>query len=112
MSVEPILNVRGMRDLLKKAIVPKVAVSPIVAGDALQGPTAKMFIELGTQPTAYEVAKLYRGVIDRFVIDRADEAQARSIKDLGLRVWVTDTITHNETERARLAQEIIEWAER
>lgn len=109
-SIEPILSVKGMRELVQKARVPKIAVSPIIGGEALKGPAGKMFVELGRAPSAYEVAKIYRGVIDRFVLDRIDEEQARSIKDLGMRVWVTDTIMRDELERERLAREIVEWA--
>lgn len=111
-SIEPILSVRGMRDLLAKTRVPKIAVSPIVGGQALKGPAAKMFHELGMEPSAYQVAKLLRGVVDRFVLDRVDEAQARSIKDLGMRVWITDTIMRDETGRERLAREITDWVNR
>jgi LPPG:FO 2-phospho-L-lactate transferase len=109
-SIEPILSVKGMRELLQKARVPKIAVSPIVGGEAIKGPAAKMFQELGMEASAFQVAKLFRGTIDRFVLDRVDEAQARNIKDLGLRVWVTGTIMQNEADRERLAREICEWA--
>ncbi len=111
-SIDPIVNVRGMRDFLQKLRVPKIAVTPIVGGEALKGPAGKMFQELGMKPSAYQVAKLYRGLIDRFVLDRVDESAARSIKDLGLRVWVTDTVMHNPSSRERLAREIVEWAAR
>lgn len=111
-SIEPILSVKGMSELLQKARVPKIAVSPIIGGEALKGPAAKMFQELGMEASAYQVAKLLRGAIDRFVLDRVDEEQARSIKDLGMRVWVTDTIMRDETGRERLAREICEWVNR
>ncbi len=111
-SIEPILSVKGMRELIQKARVPKIAVSPIVGGEALKGPAGKMFAELGRAPSAHEVAKIYRGVIDRFVLDRIDEEQARSVKDLGMRVWVTDTIMRDERERERLAREIVDWVSR
>lgn len=111
-SIEPILNVKGMRELLKKSRVPKIAVSPIVGGQAIKGPAAKMFQELGMDASGYQVAKLLSGTVERFVLDRVDEAQARSIKDLGIRVWVTDTIMRNEMERERLAREIVEWVNR
>lgn len=111
-SIEPILSVKGMRDQIQKARVPKIAVSPIVGGEALKGPAGKMFQELGREPSAYEVAKIYRGVADRFVIDRTDEAQAPSIKDLGMRVWVTDTVMRDQVGRERLAREIVEWVNR
>lgn len=111
-SIDPILAVRGMREVVRAARVPKIAVSPIIGGQALKGPAAKMFRELGMEPSAYQVAGHYRGVIDRFVLDRVDESQARAIKDLGLRVWITDTIMDHTDARERLAREIIEWAAR
>ncbi len=111
-SIEPILSVKGMRELIQKMRVPKIAVSPIVGGEALKGPAAKMFQELGMEASAYQVAKLLRGTVDRFVLDRIDEAQARSIKDLGMRVWVTDTVMRDEIGRERLAREISEWVTR
>lgn len=109
-SIEPILSVKGMRELLQKTRVPKIAVSPIIGGEALKGPAGKIFQELGREPSAFEVARMYRGIIDRFVLDRVDETQAPAIKDLGMRVWVTDTIMRDEIERERLAREICEWA--
>ncbi len=111
-SIEPILSVKGMRDVIQKARVPKIAVSPIVGGEAIKGPAAKMFQELGMDASAFQVAKLLRGAVDRFVLDRVDEAQARAIKDLGMRVWVTDTIMRDEVGRERLAREICEWVGR
>jgi len=111
-SIEPILSVKGVRELIQKTRVPKIAVSPIVGGEALKGPAAKMFQELGMEASAFQVAKLLRGVVDRFVLDRIDEAQARSIKDLGMRVWVTDTVMRDEIGRERLAREISEWVTR
>lgn len=111
-GIDPILAVRGMREALRGARVPKIAVSPIAGGLALKGPAAKMFQELGMQPTAYQVANHYRGIIDRFVLDRLDEAQAGVVKDLGMRVWVTDTAMHHVGERERLARELVEWAAR
>lgn len=109
-SIEPILSVKGMRDLLQKTRVPKIAVSPIVGGEAVKGPAAKMFQELGMEASAFQVAKLLRGTVDRFVLDKLDETQARGIKDLGMRVWVTDTIMRNEMGREQLAREILDWA--
>lgn len=111
-SIEPILSIRGMRDLIQKARVPKVAVSPIVGGEALKGPAAKMFQELGMEASAYQVAKILRGTVDRFVLDRVDEAQARNVKDLGMRVWVTDTVMQDDAGRERLAHEIMDWLSR
>ena len=101
-----------MRDLIQKARVPKIAVSPIIGGEALKGSAAKMFQELGMEASAFQVAKLLRGVVDRFGLDRVDEAQAPMIKELGMRVWVTDTIMRSDVDRERLAREICDWVGR
>lgn len=111
-SIDPILAVRGLRKLIASARVPKVAVSPIVGGLALKGPAAKMFQELGMEPSAFQVAKLYKNVVDRFVIDRVDEPQAPAIKNLKMRVWVTGTVMEDLSDRERLAAEIIDWVSR
>lgn len=111
-SIDPILAVHGMREALRGARVPKMAVSPLVSGQGLKGPAVKMFQELGMQPTAYQAASRYRGIIDRFVLDRRDEEQAAVIKDLGMRVWVTDTVMQTVIEREQLARELVEWAAR
>lgn len=109
-SIEPILSVKGMRNLIKRARVPRIAVSPMIGDGALAEPAAKMFEELGMEPSAFQVAKLLRGVIDRFVLDKLDEKQAPLIKDLGMRVWVTDITMRTQADRERLAREIVEWA--
>lgn len=111
-SIDPIVNVGGMRSLLQRARVPRIAVTPLIGGAAVKGPAAKMFAELGMEPTSVQVAKLYRSVIDRFVLDRVDEADAPTIKGLGLRVWVTNTLMDTPPARERLARELIEWAGR
>ncbi len=109
LSVDPILSVHGLKDRMLRSRIPKVAVSPIVGGEALKGPAAKIFRELGVQPSAHSVAMHYRGLIDRFVIDHADAAQAPAIRDLGMRVWVTNTVMRMEADRERLAREILDW---
>ncbi len=69
-SVDPILALPGMREHLKR--LPTIAVSPIVAGLAIKGPTAKMMAELNVPATAAQVAKHYEDWLDLFVIDEAD----------------------------------------
>jgi LPPG:FO 2-phospho-L-lactate transferase len=108
-SIDPILAVQGMRGAISQARVPRVAVSPIVSGEALRGPAAKMFRELGLEPSALAVAMRYEGLIDAFVVDKADEAQAQSIQALGIRTLATDTVMKTDADRGRLAKEIVNW---
>lgn len=71
-SVDPILAVSGMRNALKACPAPVLAVSPIVGGRAVKGPTAKIMRELGISPTAREVARYYGDLLDGFILDERD----------------------------------------
>jgi LPPG:FO 2-phospho-L-lactate transferase len=87
----------------------RLAVSPIVGGQAIKGPAAKMFRELGVEPSAFAVARRYQKIITHFVLDQLDRDQESAIQSLGLRTLVTDTWMKTIDDRARLAGEIIEF---
>ncbi len=109
-SVGPILDVPGMRDLLAAARtrgVPMAAVSPIIGGRALKGPADRMLASLGHEASALGVARLYTGLCDVFVLDQVDADLAPAVAALGLRPLVTDTIMTDDTSRARLAGEVL-----
>ncbi|HEX7593338.1 MAG TPA: 2-phospho-L-lactate transferase, partial [Anaerolineae bacterium] len=97
---------------IQQSSIPKIAVSPIVGGEALKGPAAKMFRELGIEPSALAVAQRYTGLIDGFVLDQVDAAQRDQIRALGIAVLVTDTVMKSEADRERLAREIVDWVTR
>jgi LPPG:FO 2-phospho-L-lactate transferase len=100
LSVDPILAVPGMRDAIRTSGVPVVAVSPIVGGKALKGPTAKIMIELGLSSDVRSIAEHYAGLIDGLVVDAADEAIA---SDLPVATSVTNTVMHTFEDKAALA---------
>lgn len=104
-SIDPILAVPGMRPLL--ASKPSIGVSPIVGGAAIKGPAAKMYRELGIDPSAAAVARHYLGVLQTLVIDAVDADQAAAIADLGMQCFVTDTVMADRRGRARLAEELL-----
>lgn len=106
-SIGPILEVPGMRQLLQASRAPKIAVSPIIGGKALKGPADRMLQGLGYDVSAYGVASIYQGVIDAFVIDHTDREQREQIEQLGMRVLVTNTIMRDDADRRRLAQEVL-----
>ncbi|MFV8783119.1 2-phospho-L-lactate transferase [Microbulbifer sp. SA54] len=111
LSVDPILALPGFRDALVRTPAPVVAVSPIVAGSAIKGPTAKMMAELQMPVTCNAVADYYRGFVDGFVIDERDVAQARDIEAMGLRVLVTNTLMRSLDERITLARDVLQFAQ-
>jgi LPPG:FO 2-phospho-L-lactate transferase len=107
-SVGPILAVPGLMAEITAARgrgVPVVGVSGIVGGKALRGPADRMMAGLGEEPSALGVARRYAaaGLIDVFLIDRADESLEDSIRSLGLEVAVTDTVMTDSDSRAALA---------
>ena len=106
-SIDPILAVPGLRDAIAGCRAPVVAVSPIVGGDAVKGPTAKMFRELGLPVTATAVAMHYRDLIDGFVLDEAD---AGEVDRIGVSCRVTRTLMRTDEDKERLAREVLEFA--
>lgn len=108
LSLDPILNLPGVRERI--AARRAVAISPIVGGQALKGPAAKMLGELGLEVSALSVAAHYRDLLSGFVLDDVDAALRPRVEALGMRVWTTDTIMRTEVDRARLARTVLNAA--
>ena len=106
-SIGPILAVEGIRAAIETTSAVRVAVSPIIAGQVVKGPAAKMMTTLGYEVSALGVAKIYAGLIDLFVIDELDRALAPQVEALGLRCLVTDTMMTSMERKAELATEIV-----
>ena len=109
-SIGPILALLGVEDALAQRRAPCVAVSPIVGGQAIKGPAAKMFAELRLECSALGVARWYGKRLDGIVIDTIDAELAPSIEALGLRVSICDTVMRDDTGRAALARRVLEFA--
>jgi LPPG:FO 2-phospho-L-lactate transferase len=89
-----------------------VAVSPVIAGQALKGPATEMLRRLAGGSGALDVARLYAGLLDGFVVDTADAAQVPAIEALGMKVLATDIRIPEPADRARLAAETLAFAGR
>jgi LPPG:FO 2-phospho-L-lactate transferase len=107
-SIGPILAVPGIRELLAETKAPVVAISPIVGGASLKGPTDRMLADLGKEVSALQVARLYKGFVNVFILDRQDVAEKSGIEDLGMTVVVTNTIMSGAAEKLALAQAALE----
>lgn len=107
LSIDPILSVGGVRDLLGTLRAPKVAVAPIVGGKALKGPAAKMMREMGYPVTPVTIAAHFDNLLDGFVLDREDAAAADHMRVPAL---VTDTIMHDLGSKVRLAGAVLDFA--
>jgi LPPG:FO 2-phospho-L-lactate transferase len=109
-AIRPILQVGGMKDLIRKRGVPVVAVTPIVGGKALRGSSGKMMRELGKEPSARAVATEYLRFIDGFVIDQEDLAYAESVRSLGIQVTAANTVMRSKDDRLALARTVLDFA--
>jgi len=105
-SIEPILQIPGVRDVLLARRDDVVAVSPLIGGEALKGPAARLMRELGLESTAVGVADLYRGLIGTMVIDEVDAGLADDLSDRDLDVIVTTTIMSSDANARRLASAV------
>ncbi len=110
LSIDPILAVPGVRTALAQLAVPIVAVSPIVGGQALKGPAAKLMRELGVEPGVTAVARHYGGLLDGLIIDQCDGADAAALRALSLEPLVAQTIMTSDDDRVRLAREALAFA--
>jgi LPPG:FO 2-phospho-L-lactate transferase len=109
-SVDPVLKLPGIEARLGQHSAPVIAVSPIIGGEAIKGPAAKMMAELGMPQTALAVARHYQGRLDGFVIDEADATMVSDIEALGMKCLVTRTLMVSLEDRVQLAQDCLEFA--
>lgn len=110
-SVEPVLSLVGVREAIRDSRAPVIAVSPIVAGEAIKGPAAKMMDELKLPRSALGVAQLYRDLIDGFVLDEVDRAQAAAVRDLGIAVSCEATVMNTLDDRIDLARAVVNFSD-
>ena len=111
LSVQPIVEVSGMKERLVSFPGLRVAVSPIVGNDAVRGPAGRIMAGLGQEVSVVGVARAYRDFCDALVIDRQDEALAPAVADAGLRPVVTNTIMNSLQDRIDLARTVLSLAQ-
>lgn len=105
LSIAPILAIPGMRDLIVSRRVPRVAVSPIIGGQAVKGPAAKLMVELGYEQSASAVCEYYGDVLNGFVVDRVDADLALSLAHTAR----FEIVMNSEFDRITLAKTVLEW---
>lgn len=112
LSVDPILSLPGVASGLRAHKAPVVAVSPIVGGIAIKGPTAKMMAELGMDVSALGVAQHYGDLLDGFIIDETDRASASEVAATGVAIDIAQTIMKTKGDRTDLAQVALNFCEK
>lgn len=111
LSLGPILALPGLRQALRECPAPVIAVSPIVGGEAIKGPTAKIMGELGLDVSPLAVAAGYRDFLTGFVLDEVDAALQPQIEAMGLACAVAQTVMRSEADKIALAKAVVEFLE-
>ena len=109
LSIDPMLALPGLRPQLQQSHAPVVAVSPVIGGAAVKGPTAKLMGEFGIRVDTAAITDHYRGVIDGLVIDDSDAADAHGV---GVPVAMTHTLMQSIEDRRQLAHAVLQFANR
>ncbi len=109
-SIGPVLAVPGLAEAVAARRASTVAVSPIIAGRALKGPADRMLSELGHEPSALGVARIWAPVAANLVVDEADASLAPRVEAEGMACTVTGTVMTGPAESARLATAALEAA--
>ncbi len=111
LSVAPILAIPGVRQMLAEHTGCRIAVSPIVGGDAVRGPAGKIMGELGAEVSAAGVAREYRGLCDVMVLDSQDRGLVEDVEKVGMSAAVTGTIMQTDDDKVALARTVLQMVQ-
>jgi LPPG:FO 2-phospho-L-lactate transferase len=106
-SIDPMLRIPGVHEILRERRDDVVAVSPIIQGAALKGPADRLLRELGHEVSTLGVVDFYEGLVGTWIIDEADAALAEAIRSRGVRVEVTTTVMADPVNAERLAKVVL-----
>ncbi len=107
-SIDPILQVVGIRKLLEDKYV--IAISPIIGNRTVKGPAAKMFNEMGIEPSSLAIAQHYQGLVHSIVIDESDKGLIHAIARCGIISYSTNILMKSPKDRIRLAKFVLKSA--
>ncbi|MEH7255702.1 2-phospho-L-lactate transferase [Neobacillus niacini] len=110
-SINPILSIPGVREAIKNSNAKVIGISPIIGGNAVKGPLAKMMKDFNVEISPYGVAQLYDGLLDGFIIDHQDHDCKADIQNLDISVLTTNTILDTEEQKETLIREALLFVE-
>lgn len=111
-SIGPILEIEGIRKELVNSDALKVAVSPLIGGKPLKGPTDRLMKGLGMEVSSTQIARLYSDFLDILVIDSSDSEESSKIESIGITPFVTDTLISDDLKSKELSENILNFIER
>lgn len=110
LSIQPILSVPGMEDMIRDSGKPVIVLSPIIHGRSVKGPTEKIMSELKMKNDVQLIANVYQSIATAIVIDKEDSGHKEDLKARGLEVLVADILMNTEKKKTKLAREVISFA--
>ena len=109
-SISPLLAIPDVWAAVNESRARRVAISPIVGGEAIKGPAAAMLRALGHEVSAFGVARLYAGLVDLFILDAIDIRLVPDVCALGLDAVAVDTMMRGDDGRERVARNVLRAA--
>ena len=109
-STGTILSLHGVRETIMRRSGPTVAVSPVIGNRVVRGPLLEMMKAMKMEPTSLSVARMYRGLVEGFVVDRADAHLTDKLREIGVSPLMTNILMTDRHERRRLAKEVLGFA--
>lgn len=108
-SIGPILAVPGIRTAIDETKATVMAISPVVGGASLKGPTDRMLRDLGMEVSASQVARIYGDLLDRFLMDEVDAGEVPAVTALGIETRTAMTVMHSKADKKALARIVLDW---
>jgi len=109
LSIDPILSIEKIRQSIAESKRPRVAVSPIINGQSVKGPTTKIMGELGLETNVLTIAQHYKDYIDGIVIDTSDQDYVGQIESMGIQVKLSEIMMNNDDDKKRVAEDVIHF---
>ena len=109
LSIDPILSIETISQSIAESKSPRVAVSPIINGQSVKGPTTKIMDELGLETNVLTIAQHYKDYIDGIVIDTSDQDYAGQIEAMGIQVKLSEIMMNNDDDKKRVAEDVIHF---
>jgi LPPG:FO 2-phospho-L-lactate transferase len=111
LSIDPVLAIPNIREKIASSLAPCIAISPIVGGQAVKGPAAKLMVELGHDVSSLGIAKYYQDLLDGIILDTVDVEFCKEIEKLNVRAAARDILMTTLVEKTELAASLLQWAE-
>ena len=109
LSIDPILSIEKIRRSIAESKKPRVAVSPLINGQSVKGPTTKIMDELGLKTNVLTIAQHYKDYVDGIVIDTSDQGYIGQIESMGIHVKLSNIMMNNDDDKKRVAEDVINF---